>query len=259
MPIIRGSIVTSSVDGETYQWMGGQWKKYDEKTGKASKIASRKVVIDLEVQALKTGLVDGESVYQDLMNFAIKQGYIKDRTEAAITFMRDTAQNMRGSKAGMRTSLFLQENVQPIRSMLPGQMICFYYDAKLKQTIPYWDSFPVDIILSSDDKYFTCLNLHYLPPLYRARMLDLFYHYLPRLSEGTQKERLDISWEKLVNHISTFKYFKPCIKRYLKSHVRSNIMMIPTFYWSVVAFLPLAAWQKSTESKVWQDSIKKFF
>ena len=45
----------------------------------------------------------------------------------------------------------------------PGEMYMFYYDAKHKDTLPYWDRFPLVFPFSKVKDGFLGLNLHYLP------------------------------------------------------------------------------------------------
>ena len=47
-----------------------------------------------------------------------------------------------------------------------------YYDAKHKATLPYYDGFPLILMLGPAKGGFMGLNLHYLPPVVRARLLD---------------------------------------------------------------------------------------
>ena len=54
-----------------------------------------------------------------------------------------------------------------------GNMYMFFYDPKYKETLPYYDGFPLIIMLGPAKGGFMGLNLHYLPPAVRARLLDI--------------------------------------------------------------------------------------
>ena len=47
--------------------------------------------------------------------------------------------------------------------MVPGNLYMYFYDAKLKEQLPYYDMFPLVFPFSTTDKGFTGLNMHYLP------------------------------------------------------------------------------------------------
>jgi hypothetical protein len=51
-----------------------------------------------------------------------------------------------------------------------GQMFFFLYKAETPN-LPYWDMFPVSIIVGVSKNHFTGLNLHYLPPRLRLVIL----------------------------------------------------------------------------------------
>ena len=51
-------------------------------------------------------------------------------------------------------------------------MNMFFYDPKHKDTLPYYDRFPLSVIIGPAKGGFYGLNLHYLPPVLRAKMLD---------------------------------------------------------------------------------------
>ena len=56
-----------------------------------------------------------------------------------------------------------------------GKMYMFYYDAKTKDKLPYWDRFPLIFVLDVRPDRFWGVNLHYLPPLYRAKLMNALY------------------------------------------------------------------------------------
>ena len=62
---------------------------------------------------------------------------------------------------------------------------------------------------------------------------------------------------KLLANAAKFKYFKPCIKRYLFSHIESQMIKIDVKEWDLALFMPLSRFQKARERKVWDDSIRK--
>ena len=73
-----------------------------------------------------------------------------------------------------------------------------------------------------------------------------------RYDAGT---RLKINYS-ILSKASRFKLFKPCLKHYLNSQVKSRFMQIDSVEWDIALFLPLQRFVGSV-SKVYQDSLRK--
>ena len=54
----------------------------------------------------------------------------------------------------------------------PGDMVMYTYNPKLKDVLPYYDAFPLTIVVGPAKDGFYGINLHYLPPKVRAIFLD---------------------------------------------------------------------------------------
>ena len=131
----------------------------------------------------------------------------------------------------------------------------YWYDPKLKLTLPYYDKFPLIFPIEMYDDGFLGINLHYLPPMFRARLMDALYSTLNN-NKLNEKSKLLISY-KILKGASRYKYFKPCIKRYLTTHLRSRFFLVEPPKWDVVLMLPLARFQKATKDRVWEESMNK--
>lgn len=144
-------------------------------------------------------------------------------------------------------------------SSLYGKMILYTYDAKWKDKLPYWDAFPLVFPLTpkrgkSKEGSFLGLNMHYLPPYERAKLLTALLSTINTTKGMSPKSRLRISYQVLEG-ASKFRLFKPCLKMYLFNHLKSKIVIIDPQHWDKVLMLPIARWQKASEYKVWADSI----
>ena len=53
-----------------------------------------------------------------------------------------------------------------------GNMYMYFYDPKHKETLPYYDRFPLTIVVEPAKGGFRGINLHYLPNALRAKFLD---------------------------------------------------------------------------------------
>lgn len=135
---------------------------------------------------------------------------------------------------------------------LLGSVNLFYYDAKLKDQLPYWDRFPVAMVIDLYDDGFLGLNFHYLPIRARIVLLDRLMD-LKTNNKMNQNTRLKATYHTLKG-VARYKAFEPCLKRYLTSHVQSQIVPIPADQWHMVCMLPVESFQKASKQHVWSQS-----
>ncbi len=181
---------------------------------------------------------------------AFRKG-ITPRTEESREWFRKRAAKLRAARMN-RKELMKAEPVEQTDKVTPGTMAMFFYDPKTKDTLPYYDSFPVVIVVDSAPKGFYGLNLHYLPPVLRAKFLD-------GLLDNTSNKYYDEKTKIAVNYqylkkASKMKYFAPCFKHYLTAHVKSRLAVIAAPEWEIATFLPTAQWNKAGANKVYSDS-----
>jgi hypothetical protein len=171
------------------------------------------------------------------------------RSKVSMEWFREKASNKRLSA----DSILNGKDYTNARSNAPiiGSMFLFQYDAKYKETLPYWDMFPLVFPIEMDSKGFLGINLHYLPPTLRASLFD----GLTRFKSKSASKDLAINYQILTKY-SSLSYFKPCVKRYLYGHVRSKFMYIEPEEWPIAIFLPLQKFQKASAGKVYADSRK---
>ena len=139
-----------------------------------------------------------------------------------------------------------------VATVLPGMMYMFYYDPKHAATLPYYDSFPLVILLDIVEDGMIGLNLHYLPLELRQR---LFYALLNRISgrDVNSETYLRITLD-LLKSGREFKAYKPCLKKYLTKHIRGSIAKVPAPEWEIAIHLPTSLFRKQNESAVHRES-----
>jgi len=174
---------------------------------------------------------------------------ITPRTQQSRDWFRRKAQQLRRVN---RNQLMKEEPIQLKNTEIVGSMQMFFYDPKTKDKLPYYDSFPLVIVLGPAEGGFLGLNLHYLPPMLRAKFLD---GLLDTINDPkyTDKTRFDVTYGML-KRAARLKYFKPCVKHYLNDHVRSRFATVPAPEWEIATFLPTADFQKAGKNKVYSDS-----
>ena len=121
-------------------------------------------------------------------------------------------------------------------------MQMFFYDPKTKDTLPYYDRFPLVVVVGPAEKGFYGLNLHYLPPILRAKMLDSLME-VATSKKSRPNAKFSITYDRLKS-MSSMRYFKPCFKHYLTAHVKSQFARVPAPEWEIATFLPIAQFEK---------------
>ena len=125
----------------------------------------------------------------------------------------------------------------------PGDMYLAVYDPIHKDTLPYYDEFPLlmpwDMWKGENElTYIISINLHFLPPALRFAAMKVL---LTKRNEKRyrQSTKLKISWSVLKS-MSNSKLFEHCVRVYRMDHFRSKFIKIPPQSWELVVFLPLA-------------------
>jgi hypothetical protein len=137
----------------------------------------------------------------------------------------------------------------------PGYMYHFIYDPKGKETLPFYDTFPLILAVGPAPGGFYGINLHYLHPLKRAIFLDKLM-VIASKKEFDEKTRIRLNYS-LLSATRRFKEFEPCFKHYLTDHISSKLMMVPSQEWETAIFLPTEKFQGMNKRQVWADTKKR--
>lgn len=140
-----------------------------------------------------------------------------------------------------------------------GKMFMFEYDPKLKDSLPYYDKFPLIFPIEASMEGFTGINLHYLPHTWRAILMDNLYDLLTdeNMDESTRLRLFNNGYTTL-KKAAKYRYFRPCVKKYLFEQVSSRFMEVPPDEWEIALFLPLERFHGVTRRKVWNDTRRNF-
>jgi len=191
-----------------------------------------------------------DSLFTELQAAAFREG-LNPRTKKAREWFRKKA---RGLTDINKLDLISDDRLTQLDSPAPGQMFMYFYDPKTKKKLPYYDTFPLIIMVDSAPGGFYGLNLHYLPPAPRAKLFDAL------LTTANNRKYNDSTKLKINYQIlkSTEKYsaFRPCFKQYLSGYVKSKIVRVDAPEWPIAMFLPTESFKKASTRKVWADSRK---
>ena len=190
------------------------------------------------------------NLFQTLELEAFRKG-ITPRTKESMAWFRKKAGAM-SSVTGKK--IMNSEPIELRNRQVIGSMFMYYYNPKTKDALPYYDSFPLSIIVSRAPGGFYGLNLHYLPPALRAKFLD-------GLIDITNNKAYDETTKfqaryNMLQKTSKLRYYKPCFKHYLSSNVVSRFAYVPPPEWEIATFLPTAQFQKAGQAAAWKDSRK---
>jgi hypothetical protein len=189
-------------------------------------------------------------IFDKILSQGARQGLLPARSRKAREWFRDRARTTR-----MAPSTLVKESTARMREEITiGEMYFFFYDPKHKKTLPYYDRFPLIFPIKKLPDGFIGINLHYLPPQLRAKLMDALYD-ISSDKRYDEKTKLRISYS-ILNATSRYKWFGPTVKRYLTSQIRSRFVQIESSEWDIALMLPMAKFQKATQDRVWADSRK---
>jgi len=191
------------------------------------------------------------NIFQNLELQAFRAG-ITPRTKESREWFRKKIKNLKNIN---RESLMKEDPLKQTGQEIVGSMYMFFYDPKHKETLPFYDTFPLVVVVGPAEGGFYGLNLHYLPPILRAKMLDALMDITTN-KKFNDSTRFKMSYE-LLARTAKLKYFKPCFKHYLNEHVKSKFAMVPAPEWEIATFLPTAKFEKASINAVYKDSRQK--
>tara|TARA_B110000211_G_scaffold226740_1_gene280698 strand:- start:318 stop:899 length:582 start_codon:yes stop_codon:yes gene_type:complete len=191
------------------------------------------------------------SLFDALESEAFRKGITARTKEATAWFQKKV------KALGPQTKAILSDDrLKAQGGAHPGDMVMYTYDPKLKKTLPYYDTFPLTIVVGPAKDGFYGINLHYLPPKIRAIFLDKLNDVASN-QKFNKTTRFRITYQ-LLKATKNYKYFKPCFKHYLTKGVTSKIMKVNAAEWNIAIFLQTSAFKKASEGKVWADSRRSY-
>ena len=193
-------------------------------------------------------------IFDNILIQGARQGIIPARTVAAREWYRSAAGKL---MSNITPGVFEKrtDEARKVSSMEFGYMYAFKYDPKTKNDLPYYDTFPLIFPVRMDADGFLGINFHYLPPVLRAKLMNALYSTLTNKKyDDTTKVKISYS---ILQSASKYRFFKPMLKKYLRSHVRSQFLEVQVNEWDIAIFLPTESFRKADTGRVWEDSRKQ--
>lgn len=146
-----------------------------------------------------------------------------------------------------------------VKYLTVGTMVMFEYDPKYAEELPFYDTFPVIFVIDNHVKSvggegFYGLNLHYLPPPIRLKLLTALYD-IANNDKFNATTKLRITYDVL-QRLGSAKNVETgfAFKHYLHSHVKSaGFVQVPSSSWAMTMLLPIEAFKKHTKQFVWHQ------
>jgi hypothetical protein len=177
----------------------------------------------------------------------LEEGTITPRSKASREWFLGKLKSI-GDGSVDRNAMLKSESLSPASKTIAGKMYMFWYLPKHRETLPYFDKFPLVLPLEITGQTLTALNLHYLPIDLRQ---SLFYSLLNRVNNNKYDEStvMQVTYETLKGS-RAMKAHRPCIKKYLAGRIMGNIVNVPAQEWEIAVHLPTALWRKQNENYV---------
>jgi len=164
------------------------------------------------------------SLFDTLQANAFRAG-VQARTRQSSKWFQSKIEDM---TMPSRQKLLKDPALEQTDRELIGNMYMYFYDPKHKKTLPYYDRFPLTLLVQPAEGGFHGLNLHYLNYNVRAAFLDELMDLAPQKIQQTTRIR-KLRYD-LLQKTRKYKEFKPCFKH--------------------------EQFRKASKTKIWTDSNK---
>ena len=134
-----------------------------------------------------------------------------------------------------------------------GQMYAFSYDPRHKETLPYYDTFPLVVIAEPLPTGFSGINLHYLSPMVRARLLGKLMDQSE--SELTERSKMISDWS-FIRNFQKYPEVRGSIKKYLNSQT-GRMYKVDPVHWKSAIFLDTAQFVGASPGHVYRQTMAK--
>ena len=173
-------------------------------------------------------------------------------TRKSMDWLKDNVRILRNPSAISRN--IVRETGRNVSRFVLGNLYFFHYTPKNSESLPYYDVFPLVLILAKYNDGFLGLNLHYLPIKMRALFLNQMLSYAQYNNEDDIK-RIRITYD-ILSSVKRLRAYAPCLKRYLFNHVNTRLLKVEPHEWETALYLPVEQFQKVKQQTVQKESLQ---
>jgi hypothetical protein len=173
-------------------------------------------------------------------------------TKRSADWFADLIQDMK--KIGATPTRLMKSKYGLFRSGVAiGDMYFYFYSPKYRETLPFYDRFPLVFPFRALDGGFLGLNMHYLPYAARIQLLDNLTK-LANTKSLTKWTRLELTYAA-IQSVASQSLYEGAIKHYLYGQVRSKFLKIDATLWATAVMLPVERFTtyvgSTNKNKVW--------
>lgn len=197
------------------------------------------------------------NIFENITREALEAGITPRTTQSTEWFRRKVQQMTRTYNNSQRLKIMEAEQLEKVNTIELGSMVMFNYKAdrgshifpKRDPKYIHYDRFPLVVIMDVSSKHLTGLNLHYLAPLDRAKILD-------KLMGSYNENQFDIANVYKSARVGGNRVH-PSYKHYLIKNIKSNISLVKQDEWEIATFLPMGDFGKTPKGMIYTSSKKQ--
>lgn len=139
--------------------------------------------------------------------------YRQETKKIALSYRKDRDKFVKDERRDRADIEDAQDKNELRRFARSGRLYLFEYKAKMKY-LPYYDTFPLVMVLKANKDHFVGANLHYLHPTKRLKVIQKF-----------KEDRVDVP--------------RCCIHKYITDHVDGFLLDLALEEWETAIALPV--------------------
>tara|TARA_Y100000004_G_C8883226_1_gene398510 strand:+ start:197 stop:796 length:600 start_codon:yes stop_codon:yes gene_type:complete len=192
-------------------------------------------------------LLTGASIFESFHKLRRDSGINKGNWN---WFQNAVNQNVRVSDAGQIRDQIASDPIRGRSRMFLGQMYFFFYNQpEYRTTLPFYDTFPLVLLLSRDKDTFFGVNFHYIPPKRRLATFIL-------LQKFRQNNRIVLPYGTMIRD-KKWKILKSCFRRYKVQKIQGKLINIPAEDWPIAVTLPVERFKKQGKTAIWANTLRE--
>ena len=165
-------------------------------------------------------------------------------------FRKTINKEVSASEYNQLRNQIISDPIRGRRRFFQGMMYFFFYNQpEYQATLPFYDTFPLVLMLSRKKDTFFGVNLHYLPP---KRRLTLFME----MQKFGQGNRIMLPYGTMIKD-RKWKILKPCFRQYKVGLVTGNLINISAEDWPIAVNLPVERFKKQGKTAIWANTIRE--
>lgn len=178
----------------------------------------------------------------------------KNNQKSALQWLKESLRGINKTQKGKASDYteILSDKDRNLKRRLLGQVVLFRY--KPSSQVKFFDRYPLVIITNITGSGFSGINLHYIPPMDRMRMILLMGSLLFNRKE-TDIQKIRVKVLSLLNKKIFAKYYGTVFNNYTTKNILGKPKITTPEEWTNFAFLPV--FKGINPSKLYSEVLKE--